>query len=70
MDLEYWTAAGVLIVHSAIAFTDALTIKLSGVKSVGENHEEAILLLEEAVPESEAKTKSSKSVKKNNRGKE
>ena len=37
MELEYWTAAGLLIVHSAIAFADALCIKLSGQKSAGEN---------------------------------
>ena len=57
MDLEYWTAAGVLIVHSAIAFTDALSIKLSGVKSVGENHEDAVVLVENAVADGEGKTR-------------
>jgi len=57
MELDYWTAAGVLIVHSAIAYTDALCIKLSGVKSVGENHEESIALLESVVAESEGKSK-------------
>ena len=30
IELEYWTAAGVLIVHAAIALTDALCIKFSG----------------------------------------
>ncbi|MHB8871995.1 MAG: hypothetical protein ACYC5G_06095, partial [Candidatus Doudnabacteria bacterium] len=43
MDFDYWTASGVLIVHSAIAFSDALCIKLSGMKSIGENHEDAII---------------------------
>ena len=57
MDLEYWTAAGVLIVHSAIAFADALSIKLSGVKSVGENHEDAVVLVENAVADGEGKTR-------------
>jgi len=57
MELEYWTAAGVLIVHSAIAFADALSIKLSGVKSAGENHEDAVVLVENAVAEGEGKTK-------------
>ena len=57
MSLEYWTAAGVLIVHSAIAFTDALCIKMSGVKSVGEDHEDAIILLESSITESKEKSK-------------
>lgn len=56
MELEYWTAAGVLIVHSAIAFTDALCIKLAGVKSFGENHEDAVTLVESIVAESEGKS--------------
>lgn len=49
LELDYWTASGVLIVHSAIAYSDALCIKLSGVKSIGENHEDAIALLESTV---------------------
>ena len=57
MELEYWTAAGVLIVHSAIAFADALSIKLAGVKSVGENHEDAVVLVENAVADGEGKTR-------------
>lgn len=57
MELEYWTAAGVLTVHSAIAFADALSIKLSGVKSVGENHEDAVVLVENAVADGEGKTR-------------
>ena len=36
IDLEYWTAAAVLIVHAAIAYADALCIKVSGQRSVGE----------------------------------
>lgn len=58
IELEYFTAAGVLIVHSAIAFTDALCIKLAGVKSVGEDHEDAIILIEKIVADSEEKKKS------------
>lgn len=57
IDLEYWTAAGVLIVHSAIAYSDALSIKLSGVRSIGEDHEEVIILLENSVAESEEKSR-------------
>lgn len=46
MELEYWTAAGVLVVHSAIAFSDALCIKLGGVRSNADDHDDAITLLE------------------------
>lgn len=56
MELGYWTAAGVLIVHSAIAFSDALCIKLSGVRSIGENHEYALVLLERVSAEIEGKS--------------
>lgn len=56
MELEYWTAAGVLIVHSAIAFADALCIKLSGIKSISENHEDALMLVENAVANGEGKS--------------
>ena len=57
MDLEYYTAAGVLIVHSTIAYTDSLCIKLAGTKSVGENHEDAVALVESIVGDSEEKSK-------------
>lgn len=57
LELEYFTASGVLIVHSAIAFADALCIKLSGVKSTGENHEDTITLVESAVADSSEKSK-------------
>lgn len=56
MELDYWTASGVLVVHSAIAYSDALCIKLSGVKSVGENHEDAVALLESVVAASDEKS--------------
>ncbi len=46
MELDYPTAAGVLIVHSAIAYADALYIMLSGQRSSGENHEEAVEILD------------------------
>ena len=57
LELEYFTASGVLIVHSAIAFADALCIKLSGVKSTGENHEDTITLVESVVADSSEKSK-------------
>lgn len=46
---EYWNAAGVLIVHSAIAYTDAVTIRRGGVKSKGEDHAAAIDLLKDVM---------------------
>ncbi len=45
-EFRYWNAAGVLLVHAAIALTDALTIKIGGVKSAGEDHMLAADLLE------------------------
>lgn len=57
IDLEYFTAAGVLIVHSAIAYADALCIKLSGVRSIGDSHEDAIALVESVVADSSEKSK-------------
>ena len=57
LELEYWTAAGVLIVHSAIAFSDALCIKLGGVRSTADDHEDAIALLESMIAQSSDKTK-------------
>jgi len=46
---DYWNAARVLIVHAAIAYTDALTIKIGGVKSQGEDHMAAVDLVKEVV---------------------
>lgn len=48
-EFEYYNAAGVLIVHSAIAMADALTIKRSGVKCTGENHLEIISLVKDVI---------------------
>ncbi|MEK6551843.1 MAG: HEPN domain-containing protein [Bacteroidota bacterium] len=50
-----WNAAGLLIVHSAIAYADALTIKYGGVKNKSENHQDVVKLLEIVVKESESK---------------
>ena len=46
---EYWNAAGLLIVHAAIAYTDAITIKIGGVKSHGEDHMAAVDLVKQTV---------------------
>ena len=48
-EFEYWNAAGVLIVHAAVALTDAVTVRLAGVKSAGEDHGQAASLLQEVV---------------------
>ncbi len=48
-EFEYWNAAGVLIVHAAIAWADAIAIKMGGVKSRGADHHDTIALLEELV---------------------
>src|SRR5882672_1999185 len=53
-EFEYWNAAGLLIIHAAIAYTDALTIKVGGVKSQGEDHMAAVDLLREVVELNEA----------------
>ncbi len=49
-EYEYYNAAGVLIVHAAIALADAITIKLGGVKCKGENHNEILGLLKDLSP--------------------
>ena len=45
-EFQYWNAAGVLLVHASIALTDALTVKIGGAKSAGEDHMLAADLLE------------------------
>ncbi|OGS51386.1 MAG: hypothetical protein A3J79_08730 [Elusimicrobia bacterium RIFOXYB2_FULL_62_6] len=48
-EFDYYNAAGVLIVHAAIAYTDAITIKFGGVRSKGEDHMAAVDLLRQVV---------------------
>ena len=45
-----YRAAGILLVHAAIALTDALTVRAGGVKSTGETHQEAVDLVRELLP--------------------
>lgn len=47
-EFEYWNAAGLLYVHSAIAFADAVAISRRGEKSTSENHGDALVLFGEA----------------------
>lgn len=56
-EYEYWNAAGVLIVHSAIAYSDAICIKYGGVKSQGEDHNQTVMLLKEVVTSSDENKK-------------
>lgn len=46
-EFEYWNAAGVLVVHAAIAYADAVAIAAGGVRSRGEDHMAATNLLRE-----------------------
>ena len=45
-----YRAAGILLVHAAIALTDALTVRTGGVKGTGEHHQEAVDLVRELLP--------------------
>jgi len=56
-EYEYYNAAGVLLVHAAIALADALTIKKGGLKCKGDNHFEIINLIREII-EQDPKAKS------------
>ena len=51
-EYEYWNAAGVLIVHAAIAYGDTITIKYSGVKSKGEDHQVLVNLIDSVIAKS------------------
>ncbi len=44
-EYKYWNAAGVLIVHSAIAYAVAISIKFRGEKSQGEDHYQTVIPL-------------------------
>lgn len=54
-EYEYWNAAGVLIVHSAIAYSDAICIKYGGVKSQSEDHHQVVSLVDELISETKEK---------------
>jgi HEPN domain-containing protein len=56
-EYEYWNAAGVLIVHSAIAYSDAITVKFGKAKSKSEDHQDVINLIDSLVAGSEEKKK-------------
>ncbi len=56
-EYSYYNAAGVLIVHSAIAYSDAISIKNGEVKIQGDNHYEIISLLDDLISHSADKKK-------------
>lgn len=56
-EYSYYNAAGVLIVHSAIAYSDAVSIKNGGVKIQGDSHYEIISLLDDLISYSSGKNK-------------
>lgn len=49
---EYYNAAGVLIIHAAIALADAITIRLASKKCSCESHYDVLSLLQEITPSS------------------
>ncbi|MBK9285080.1 MAG: hypothetical protein IPM51_12305 [Sphingobacteriaceae bacterium] len=62
-EYSYYNAAGLLIVHSAIAYSDAISIKQRGVKIQGENHYEIISLLDDLIAHTEEKKNALKHLK-------
>ena len=54
-ELSNWNSAGVLIIHAAIAYTDAVTIKYGGVRSKGDDHQDVVRLIDSLLPQTEAK---------------
>ena len=63
-DFEYWNAAGVLIVHSAIAYADSICIKYGGFKSQGDDHRLAVELLRGILPVSADNSKAFNNIEK------
>jgi HEPN domain-containing protein len=49
-EFGYYNAAGVLIIHSAIAYADSITIKFSSLKIKGASHYDIIALLNNILP--------------------
>ncbi|MCB9250816.1 MAG: hypothetical protein H6613_20855 [Ignavibacteriales bacterium] len=62
-EFEYFQAAGLLAIHSAIAFADAITVKLKSEKCSGENHYEVLNLLRDSVPQNKNHTQAIKQFK-------
>jgi len=63
-EFDYYNAAGVLIIHAAIALADSITIKKSSKKAAGDNHYEVISLLNDVTPPHKSKNAAIESLKK------
>lgn len=50
-EFGYYNAAGVLIIHSAIALADSVTIKVNSLKVSGESHYDILSFLRNTMPE-------------------
>ncbi|NWF88668.1 MAG: hypothetical protein HXY50_04305 [Ignavibacteriaceae bacterium] len=61
---EYYNAAGVLVIHAAIALADSITVKLAGKKCSGNSHYDIIELLRQVTPSSANKNKALEQFKK------
>lgn len=61
---EYFNAAGVLVIHAAIALADSVTIKLAGKKCSGDSHYDIIELSRQVTPSSTNKNKALDQFKK------
>lgn len=57
LNLRHWDTAGLNAVHCAISATDALTVFFAGVRSAGEAHQDAVILLEQHVKDEQAGSK-------------
>lgn len=55
MEMERWNSTGLLIVHSAIAYADTLTVKFGGVKSNSDNHQYIVKLLDNLIDDPDFK---------------
>ena len=49
-EFGYYNAAGVLIIHAAIAYADSITIKVAFQKMSGDSHYDVITLLKSVIP--------------------
>ena len=63
-EFEYWNAAGLLVIHAAIALADSVTIKKSSKKSSSENHYDIIPLLVDITPPHKSKNNAIDCLKK------
>ncbi len=63
-EFEYWNAAVLLYIHSAIALADAVAIVRRGQKSASEGHMDALALLEEALENVKGKNEATENMRR------